>query len=249
MKVIVEKDLKRWKLARNADGQGDSAIFWRAAQQSSANLLCVYPMSLQSHACTRLRKFTPVCKRRYTRMHPSSLWEQAIGVRPVISKGRTEQLCWVHAMGAARTRGWCSCVSRSCCGGEKNQNRRRPRAQDCMYVHMYEYVYIYVLLFVVQLLRWLFATLWLVVCQASLSFTISWSLLKLVSVVLMMPSNHLILCRSLLLLPSIFPIIRFFSQWVNRYWVGKKIHCGLSVRCYGSEEAARKNGKSLTTRL
>ena len=117
----------------------------------------------------------------------------------------------------------------------------------CMYICMN--MYIYVLLFVVQLLRWLFATLWLVVCQASLSFTISWSLLKLVSVVLMMPSNHLILCRSLLLLPSIFPIIRFFSQWVNMYWVGKKIHCGLSVRCYRSEEAARKIGKSLKTRL
>ena len=88
MKVIVEKDLRRWKLACNADGQVDSAIFWRAAQQSSANLLCVYPMSLQSHACTRLRKFTPVCKRRYTRMHPSSLWEQAIGVRPSHIQGK-----------------------------------------------------------------------------------------------------------------------------------------------------------------
>ena len=61
---------------------------------------------------------------------------------PVISKGRTEQLCWVHAIGAARTRRSYSCMSRSCCGGEKNQNRRRSRAQDCMYVHMYEYVYI-----------------------------------------------------------------------------------------------------------
>ena len=99
MIAIVEKDLRRWKLARNADGQVDSAVFWRAAQQSSANLLCVHPMSLQSHSCMHLRKFTPVCKRRYTRMHPSRLWEQAIGVRAVILKGRTEQLCWVHARG------------------------------------------------------------------------------------------------------------------------------------------------------
>ena len=49
-------------------------------------------------------------------------------------------------------------------------------------------------------------------CQASLSFTISRSLLSLVPVESMMPSNHLILCRPLLLLPSIFPNIRVFSK-------------------------------------
>ena len=48
--------------------------------------------------------------------------------------------------------------------------------------------------------------------QASLSITNSWSLLKLVSVESVMPSNHLILCRPLLLLPSIFPSIRVFSK-------------------------------------
>ena len=48
--------------------------------------------------------------------------------------------------------------------------------------------------------------------QASLSFIISWSLLKLMSIELVMPSNHLILCCPLLLLPSIFPIIRVFSN-------------------------------------
>ena len=55
---------------------------------------------------------------------------------------------------------------------------------------------------------WLFATPWTAARQASLSFTISWSLLKLMSIVLVMPSNHLILCHPLLLLPSIFPSIR-----------------------------------------
>ena len=49
-------------------------------------------------------------------------------------------------------------------------------------------------------------------CQASLSFTISWSLLKLMSIELVMPSNHLILCHPLLLPPSIFPSIRVFSS-------------------------------------
>ena len=48
--------------------------------------------------------------------------------------------------------------------------------------------------------------------QAPLSFTISWNLLKLMSIESVMPSNHLILCRLLLLLPSIFPSIRIFSK-------------------------------------
>ena len=56
------------------------------------------------------------------------------------------------------------------------------------------------------------ATPWIAACQASLSFTISQSLLKLMSIELVMPSNHLTLCRPLLLLPSIFPSIRVFSN-------------------------------------
>ena len=70
----------------------------------------------------------------------------------------------------------------------------------------------------------LFATPWTAASQASLSVTNSWSLLKLMSIVLVMPSNHLILCCPLLLLPSIFPSIRVFSnelvlriRWPN-YW-------------------------------
>ena len=58
----------------------------------------------------------------------------------------------------------------------------------------------------------LFATPWAGACQASLSFTISWRWLKLMSIKLVMPSNHLILCHPLLLLPSIFPSIRVFSK-------------------------------------
>ena len=58
----------------------------------------------------------------------------------------------------------------------------------------------------------LFATLWTSACQASLSITNSWSLLKFMSIESVMPSNHLILCRPLLLLPSIFPSIRVFSN-------------------------------------
>ena len=58
----------------------------------------------------------------------------------------------------------------------------------------------------------LFATPWTEARQASLSFTISQSLLKLMSMELVMPSNRLILCHPLLLLPSIFPSIRVFSK-------------------------------------
>ena len=70
----------------------------------------------------------------------------------------------------------------------------------------------------------LFATPWTAAHQASLSITNSQSLLQLMSIQSMIPSNHLILCRPLLLLPSIFPSIRVFSnesvlciRWPN-YW-------------------------------
>ena len=68
--------------------------------------------------------------------------------------------------------------------------------------------------YLVQLLSpvQLFVTLWTAVHQASLSFTISQSLLKLMSIELMISTNHLILCCPLLLLPSIFPSIRAFSS-------------------------------------
>ena len=69
-----------------------------------------------------------------------------------------------------------------------------------------------------------FETPWTAACQASLSSTNSWSLLKLISIESMMPSNHLILCHPLLLPPSIFPSIRVFSnesvlsiRW-PKYW-------------------------------
>ena len=68
--------------------------------------------------------------------------------------------------------------------------------------------------FIIQLLShvWLFPTPWTVACQVSLSFTISQSLLKLMSIESVVPSNHLILCHPLLPLPSIFPTIGAFSN-------------------------------------
>ena len=69
----------------------------------------------------------------------------------------------------------------------------------------------------------LFAIPWTAACQASLSFPISWNLLKLVFIESVIPSNHLILCHPLLL-PSIFPSIRVFSNELTpgirwpKYW-------------------------------
>ena len=70
----------------------------------------------------------------------------------------------------------------------------------------------------------LFATPWTAARQASLSITKSWSLLKLMSIELVMPSNHLILCHPFFLPPSIFPSFRVFSnesvlclRW-PKYW-------------------------------
>ena len=82
----------------------------------------------------------------------------------------------------------------------------------------------------------LFATLWTAACQASLSITNSQSLLKLMSIESEMPSKHLILCRPLLLLPSIFPSTRVFSnesvlriRW-PKYWSFKVLEFQLQFQ-------------------
>ena len=89
--------------------------------------------------------------------------------------------------------------------------REWPFAQIVVVIHLLSRIY-------------LFATPWTAALQASLSFTISQSLLKLMSIESVMSSNHFILCHLLLLLPSIFPSIRVFSnesalhiKW-PKYW-------------------------------
>ena len=106
---------------------------------------------------------------------------------------------------------------------------------------------------------------WIVACQASQSFTISWSLLKLMSIESVMPFNHLVLCRPLLLLPSIFPRIKVFSnesalciRWPkywnfsfsispsNEYWIDWIEYSGLiSFRIDWFDLAIQKTLKSL----
>ena len=80
------------------------------------------------------------------------------------------------------------------------------------YIHIYIYIYIYI--YSVQSLSQvqLFATPWTTACQASLSLTISQNSPKFMFIELEMPSNHLILCYPLFLLPSILPSTRVFSS-------------------------------------
>ena len=96
----------------------------------------------------------------------------------------------------------------------------------CVYICLCGYTCVRVFVVIVQSLScvWLFVTPWIAAHQASLSSTISWSLLKFMSIESVMPSNHLSLCHPLLLLPSIFPSNRVFSnelalciRW-PKYW-------------------------------
>ena len=80
-----------------------------------------------------------------------------------------------------------------------------------MYAHTYKQWNVLVVVQSLSLVQ-LSATPWMAAHQPSVSFTISRSLLKLMSVELVMLSNHLILCHPLLLLPSFFPSIRVFSN-------------------------------------
>ena len=95
----------------------------------------------------------------------------------------------------------------------------------------------YIALVVVQLLSrvWLFMTLWTVAHQASLCFTVSQSLFKFMSIELVMLSNCLILCHPLLLLLSIFPSIRVFSneftlsiRW-PKYWSFSRVFSSTTI--------------------
>ena len=113
---------------------------------------------------------------------------------------------------------------------------------------------------VVQLLShvWLSVTPWTAALQTSLSFTISWSLLKLMSIESLMPSNHIILCHPLLLLPSVLPSIRVFSselafciRW-PKYWSfitqkESRTNCETEARTWGRYHVGHKKekGKSI----
>ena len=108
-------------------------------------------------------------------------------------------------------------------GGRENIGCQIGRQKDCTSCGRQYSIYLFSS---VRLLSrvWLFATPWTTARQASLSIANSWSLLKLMSIESVMLSNHLILCCPLLLLPSIFPSIRVFSnesalliRW-PKYW-------------------------------
>ena len=98
-----------------------------------------------------------------------------------------------------------------------------------VYVCICMYMYIYMLLFMVHSLSRvrLFATPWTAAPWVSLSFTISWSLFKLMSTELVMPSNHLILCHPFLFFPQSFPASETFPM-SQRFTSGGQ--CGQSIR-------------------
>ena len=79
---------------------------------------------------------------------------------------------------------------------------------------------------------WLFTTPWTAAHQASLSIINSWSLHKLMSIESVMPSNHLVLCHPLLLLPSIFPSIRVFSNVSSSHQFAKVLEFQLQHQSF-----------------
>ena len=109
--------------------------------------------------------------------------------------------------------------SRGICGGPwsalgtvyTTRGRQQRLGQNSWTHEKHGCLHGYVVVFQLLSCVWLFATPWTAARQASLSFTLSWSLLKLMSIELVMPSNHFILCR-LLLLTSIFPRSGSFSM-------------------------------------
>ena len=118
------------------------------------------------------------------------------------------RLKWLSSSSRGKQTVWLMCM---CCLGKKGKSK------------LYYYHYSVQLVQLLSHVR-LSATPWIAVCQASLSITNSRSLLKLMSVQSVMPSNHLILCHPLLLLPPIPPSIRVFSnvsalrmRW-PKYW-------------------------------
>ena len=116
----------------------------------------------------------------------------------------TEECDGLQSMGLQRVRhNW----SNLACTQNVKQNERKRIQTWLPVLHTFQFSLIQLLSHV-----WLFLTPWTAARQASLSITNFWSLLKLMPIESVMPSNHLILCHPLLLLPSIFPSIRVFSN-------------------------------------
>ena len=122
--------------------------------------------------------------------------------------------------------GWSSVASAGPQAALSTTDQALTRATPCSPVQSFQLNSISSLLLLVQSLSrvQLSVTPWAAARQASLSFTISRSLLKPMSIESVMPSKHLILCRPVLLLPSVFPSIRVFSnesalriRW-PKYW-------------------------------
>ena len=118
---------------------------------------------------------------------------------------------WATVRGIAKRHNWATKHEHAC---RKNTTGRKSRSSPYRRSPVRANRIKETFVVVIQLLShvWLFATSWTAACQPSLSFTVSWSFLKLMSIELVMLSNYRILCCLLLLLPLNFPSIRVFSS-------------------------------------
>ena len=151
------------------------------------------------------------------------LWWWVYGYMWSLSTDHFSQLkllwgCWCikksvfggKGVSGCKKKGWCLALSQDFFSFHNHMSQFLKVNESFSHISPSQYIFVVVVqsLSLVQL----FVAPGISACQASLSLAISWSLLKLMSIESMMPSNHLILCRLLLLLPSIFPSIRIFSS-------------------------------------
>ena len=139
------------------------------------------------------------------------IWNSSTGIPSPLLALFVVMLSKAHLTSHSRMSG-----SRSCCdswGRKESDTTEQLNWTDCIF-NFLRNLHMFSIMAVVQSLSHfqLFVTAWTAACQASLSFTISWSLVKLHVRWVVIPFSHFILCCPLLLLPSVFPSIRFFSS-------------------------------------
>ena len=128
---------------------------------------------------------------------------------------------------------------------DEDQLEMRAKYHICDYVHVCPFLSLPVSSVQSPSCVQLFATPWTAANQASQSITNSWSLLKLMSIESVMPPNHLILCRPLLLPPSIFASIRVFSNEsaLSIRWPKYNLPVLLPKRCARNENHGACGGR------
>ena len=159
-----------------------------------------------------LHSSTPAWKLPWTE-EPGRL--QSVGSQRVKTTEQLNRWGLTHSQGGTSKTTWCNQIYCFC--------KLDPSRINHWGKFSLEFTSVFKIAVDVQLLSHvqLFETLWTAACQASLSFAFSWNLLKLMSIESVILSNHLFLCCSLLLLPSIFPSFRVFSRVSSSHQVAK----------------------------